>query len=244
VRAHGGLRAPAATLALLTSTNPRDGGGERACHRLRVRRRACAAAVDVGRYVVDLLAVLVSHRVPVGGPRVSPENHPVLSRAEQGISARGACWATAERALNTMPAMVVPVLVAVGAFRPSPASIAFRLTRSAAEQALSGGGSRPAGTRRRTQAEPAALALVHLSDSTHLPPDSVQQAGEGLLTARGCRAIWRFARLRRARAAGRARRLFPPPNNIGRRKYEGVSGRSRRPRRSNASSEAHDSIDC
>lgn len=45
---------------------------------LRVGRRARAAAVDVGRQVVDLLAVLVGHLGAARGARVGAQHHAVL----------------------------------------------------------------------------------------------------------------------------------------------------------------------
>jgi len=107
----------------------------RACHRLRVCRCSCAAAVDVGRDEVDFLAVLVRDGVPVRAPSVSPQDNPVLrrTRARRESACRGAAAVRIPRprALNTTPAMVVPVFVAVGAFRPTASSTALRRTRSA-----------------------------------------------------------------------------------------------------------------
>ena len=86
-----------------------DAAAARTRDRLRVRRRPRATAVDVGRDEVDLLAVLVRHRLAVGRPRVRPEHHTPAKHT---------------------PEMVVPVFIAFLNARPEPRSISLRRTLS------------------------------------------------------------------------------------------------------------------
>ena len=54
----------------------------RTCHILSICGSARPAAVDVGRDVVDLLAVLVCHHGACCGPRVSTKHHSTLQVTE------------------------------------------------------------------------------------------------------------------------------------------------------------------
>lgn len=55
-------------------------GRDEQVHELRVGRSASAAAVDVGRDRVDLLAVLLHHDGPARRPRVGSQHHAVLEQ--------------------------------------------------------------------------------------------------------------------------------------------------------------------
>ncbi len=104
---------------------------------------AGAAAVDVVRDEVDLLAVLVRDGRPRGGARVGAQHHAVLRWPRPGERcsgpaparlARGGAVAGGRHAaaptLKITPAIVVPVFQALGRCMPFFSSMSLRLHRS------------------------------------------------------------------------------------------------------------------